>query len=100
MCCAESTSGCVVTSRSRPEKPLTRRTTPRPSEDSAGADGSYPMCGACGHHTSAVVAEHCTVMVPDIYGDGPGNFSLGYCGCRCIDDPAVKVWLELPREAP
>jgi hypothetical protein len=40
----------------------------------------YEICPACGHHTSAAVAGHCTVIVPEFSGD---NWTLPYCNCDC-----------------
>lgn len=58
--------------------------------------GAKPTCSTCGHHTSAVLADTCTAMVPWDTGD---DWGVVYCGCRCMDDPVVKAWLALGREA-
>lgn len=76
--------------RRRGGKPLARRTTPRLNRQAGVGDGDYPTCGTCGHYTSAVLAGRCTTMVPVDVG---GRLSLGYCDCRCVDDPAVVTWL-------
>lgn len=50
-----------------------------------------PMCSGCGHHSSGIVAEKCSAFVPYPVGDPRGH--AGYCGHRCVDDPAVREWL-------
>jgi hypothetical protein len=56
-----------------------------PADDSppvpAKAADGYDMCPACGHHTSAAVAGHCTVIKPVFYEGG--GFELTYCNCDC-----------------
>ena len=72
--------------------------TPEPASLKAGDEPArparpfYPTCSGCGHNTSGVVAEVCTSFVPYPEGDPRGH--AGYCGHRCVDDPAVKAWLE------
>lgn len=60
------------------------------AEPEAPAESSHPVCGTCGHHTSAAVAGRCTVFVP--LPEGAPAFAR-YCNCRCIDDPVVLQWL-------
>lgn len=59
--------------------------------ESGPATGAYPTCGACGHYTSAVVGDRCTVLVP--FDDGV-RYGVDYCACRCVDDPGVRQWLD------
>jgi hypothetical protein len=73
---------------------LRRRGRPKAAQEPADepAGESYPTCSSCGHHTSAVLAGQCTVFVPcDPVADGAW---ARYCNCRCVDDPAVRAWLE------
>lgn len=51
----------------------------------------YPNCSECGHNASAVVAFTCTAFVPYPEGDPRGH--AGYCGHRCVNDPAIKAWI-------
>lgn len=52
---------------------------------------TYPDCSECGHNASGIVAEQCTTIVP--YPDGDPRGLAGYCGHRCVDDPAIRAWL-------
>lgn len=72
--------GCAQ--RRRSERDAAR--TPGPPDD------SYPTCSTCGHHGSGILAGQCSAFVP--YPE-PGVLA-GYCNCRCVEDPAVKGWLE------
>lgn len=49
------------------------------------APDGYAICPACGHHTSAAVAGHCTVIVPTAGGEDEhaAGYTFRYCNCDC-----------------
>lgn len=49
------------------------------------APDGYDICPECGHHTSAAVAGHCTVIIPTVAGEDEqgAGYAFRYCNCDC-----------------